>query len=273
MRRKQDEDSDSDTDMIDETGNLQNKKIRRDSESSDNSNVDNYETLNKKWSQINEELCKLRVKLANIGLKPHERSDLTQESGDSLDDFMATINRQKYGLSMNDKIEKSNLRLKINLLIKEQQKLEKLIKLAKPCIEFESIPQSIPQSTPQQSADKLKPSLSSSSVTSNQIENIQTNEPKVDKTDEIDRKEAIKRKTEVIINELKKSSKQSKSELSLKSSKQKLKPQSIVDAIEKEKKLEKSKQNVLYDSDYVDWLPPTNQSGDGKTPLNEKLGY
>ena len=27
------------------------------------------------------------------------------------------------------------------------------------------------------------------------------------------------------------------------------------------------------DGDYVDWLPPINQSGDGTTKLNDELGY
>jgi len=43
----------------------------------------------------------------------------------------------------------------------------------------------------------------------------------------------------------------------------------------KEKELEQQKRIKLeeYESKYEEWIPPTNQSGDGRTALNEKLGY
>jgi hypothetical protein len=51
-----------------------------------------------------------------------------------------------------------------------------------------------------------------------------------------------------------------------------------VGALLKEEKKTISKQNApkpdyLDKEAYVDWIPPSNQSGDGKTSLNQKLGY
>ena len=263
-RRKLDEDVDSDSELIDETVKVSNKRIRNDSQTNDNSNVENFETLNKKWSDINEELRKLRVKLANISAPAESKPSYAgQDSGDSLEDFMASIGHKKYGLSISDKIEKSNIKMKINLLVKEQQKLEKLIKIAKPSVEFEEISQ-----------QKSTKTNDSSSGSQSIIESISETTETTEKVIERDLKEEIKRKTEAVIKDLKNSSKQQKSDSSLKLNKNKLKAQSIVEAIEKEKKcLEKTKQTVGYDSDYVDWLPPADQSGDGKTSLNEKLGY
>ena len=39
------------------------------------------------------------------------------------------------------------------------------------------------------------------------------------------------------------------------------------------KEISKGYDNETYDEDYSMWLPPQNQSGDGKTNLNEKYGY
>jgi len=308
LRRKQEEDMDSDSDMIDETVKIPKKRSKRDSESTSDNTVDNYETLNTKWTQMNEELCQLRIKLAKIGAQNDIKPDFSQEFDDELDNFMASIGKQKYGLSMSDKIEKSNIKMKITQLEKEQQKLEKLIKLAKPTIAFQDVSDSS-SSISTKETDKLNKvenknlrdiSTPSSSVTNAETDNkiikieennnekqdlkgVEENTNKKENKEKIieqsndekqkiiDRNQIILQKTESIINDMK-TEKQKHTQLK---SKQKMRAQSIVEAIEKEKKLEedKTKQKPTYDSDYVDWLPPSGQSGDGKTRLNEKFGY
>ncbi len=287
LRRKQEEDMDSDNDMIDETVKISKKRTKRDSESNSDDTVDNYETLNQKWSQMNEELRQLRIKLAKIGAQNDSQQDVGQEFDDSLDNYMASIGKQKYGLSISDKIEKSNIKMKITQLEKEQQKVEKLIKLAKPSIEFQDVSTSSSSTNVKQSDQTL--SESEIKINSKQdlksseenVKNIILNEKidvkkddkklKVEKQEVIDRNQIILQKTEAIINEMKSEKRKNISESKTKS---KLKAQSIVEAIEKEKKLEnKAKQKPSYDNDFVDWLPPTDQSGDGKTHLNYKFGY
>ncbi|CAG2110053.1 unnamed protein product [Medioppia subpectinata] len=281
LRRKHNEDMDFEVDdMIDETVKISHKRLKRSSESDDSgAKADTFESLNQKWSEMNDELRQLRIKMANIGAKGDvQRPNPAQESGDSLDDYMAAIERPKYGLTMNDKIEKSKVKMKINLLEKEQQKVEKLIKLAKPSVEFEPIVPALPAvdiSTKTETIASIvdscvKTGVKSETIVTKQSAGQTSNAEIVDKSAPKETKEeAVKRKTETIINELKSSAKP-KAESKVK---RKLNSQSIVDAIEKEKQLEKTKQKATYDSDYVDWLPPTGQLGDGKTTLNDKFGY
>ncbi|CAG2170124.1 unnamed protein product [Oppiella nova] len=279
LRRKQEEDMDFEVDdMIDETVKISHKRVKRDSESGDSAaKVDNFETLNKKWLEMNEELCQLRVKMANIGAQSEQRPDVSQESGDSLDDYMAVVNRQKYGLTISDKIEKSKIKMKINLLVKEQQKLEKLIKLAKPSVEFKPIPavpvtdvtKSVETDTQVVKNDEKCETVVKQSDDSVEVKPMSETEKCEKVVEKVSKDEEIARKTETIINELKSAAKP-KAESK---QKRKLNSQSIVEAIEKEKQLEKTKQKATFDDDYVDWLPPTGQSGDGKTSLNDKFGY
>ena len=227
---------------------------------------------------MNEELRQMRVKMANIGAQNQRLGDDQESSADPLDSYMANIGRKKYGLSMSDKIEKSKIRMKISVLEKDQKKLEKLIKLAKPSVQFDDKkPQEIVSTNDraeEETEERAKPPNSSNISTfkspSKPLTDLKKGEiPEQSK--EIDRKEEIRRKTEEIINDLKNSSKPKPQP---KLSKQKVNAQqSIVEAIEREKKAEKTKVRVEYDSDYVDWLPPTDQTGDGKTSLNQKLGY
>jgi len=42
---------------------------------------------------------------------------------------------------------------------------------------------------------------------------------------------------------------------------------------EKEKQQQKRKKLEEYEAKYDDWVPPLNQTGDGRTTLNEKFGY
>lgn len=115
---------DNDDDLIDETVKI-NKKLKKNT-------VENYDTLNSKWLEINKELVTLKARLATIGLEPGVKPEIPDGVTDSLDLFYATMNQKKFGLRMNEKVEKSKLRIQIKELEREQTRIEKLIKIAKP---------------------------------------------------------------------------------------------------------------------------------------------
>ena len=46
-----------------------------------------------------------------------------------------------------------------------------------------------------------------------------------------------------------------------------------VEEVKEVKEMKEDYYKIGMDSKYDVWLPPENQSGDGKTSLNEKLGY
>lgn len=94
--------------------------------------VENYDTLNSKWLEVNKELGTLKARLATIGLEPGVTPEIPEGLTDSLDLFYATMNQKKYGLRMNEKVEKSKLRMQIKELEREQTRIEKLIQIAKP---------------------------------------------------------------------------------------------------------------------------------------------
>lgn len=280
LRRKQEEDdNDSDGEMIDETVHLSRKRARKESDNNTDNGFDTFETLNKKWSQMNEELRQLRIKLAKIGAKNEVQREVGQEFDDSLDDYMASIGKQKYGLSISDKIEKSNVKMKINQLEKEQQKLEKLIELAKPSVNF---PVVFASNNLNNLTTDVK--ISESLIKTEIQDNVKQELIVIEKSDDKDFKKPENEKQEVsvekpdlyvkthsVVKQIK--VEKPKNSLELKSN-PKLNAHSIVEAIEKEKKLEKkAKEKPSYDNDYVDWLPPIGQSGDGKTQLNERFGY
>ena len=280
---------DEDDDLIDETIKLNNKKFKKNSDSE----VDNYETLNAKWKTINDELCQLKVKLATIGLEPGVKPEVSSDLTDSLDEYLASMNGRKFGLTLNEKIEKSNIRMKIKYLEQQQRKIEKLIQIAKP--------------------SEVKLFSSIKIATTVKVEQKVSNNGKIQNSNSIDKNKFVpkispdKNETKVMNEPLQHHSTNQIKEMDrsqLKGNKakqmQKLKQDSIIEAIEWEKKKlyglsnnnhhnhsnnnnnnnpnnnnNNNKDIVIEenDSNYVGWLPPTDQSGDGKTRLNDKFGY
>lgn len=265
---RDDDDDDGIDGMIDETKNFtkKHKKLCKKNET-----IINYETLNDKWKVINEELCKLKVRLATIGLEPGVTPEgIPSDATDSLDAYMEVVNKKKFGLTLNEKIEKSNIRNQIKQLEKEQTNLEKLIHIAKP-----AIVSVIPKTTPE---------IESKSESNNKVLNIEITQTRVTQaelqqnvsltTEKQESANVEPKSTSTINQEQKKVSKSERVKII-----RKQKQESIVQAIEKEKRLEKKNQELNAkiadetDPDYVGWVPPIGQSGDGKTHLNDKFGY
>lgn len=107
------------------------------------SNVNTYDSLMAQWSAVNMSILQLKAKLVKLDLsvtkanaKPVKKSqgdtyDEEDSEIDPLDQFMSNL-ETKTALSMDEKIEKSRLKLQIATQEKEQSKLAKMIELAKP---------------------------------------------------------------------------------------------------------------------------------------------
>lgn len=271
-------------DLIDETIGVSGKKKQK--KSHDTETIDNYETLNAKWKTVNEELCKLKVRLATIGLEPGTKPEVSSDLTDSLDAYLAEMNKKKFGLTLNEKIEKSNLRMQIKQLEEEQSKIERLIQIAKPPeVKIISSSRKVERVTKvNANSPKIESTVSESidiSISTSISEDCSksdvvaepaaptvdaTVEDTTDKTDQPTLKNNEPGQMKPPTERVKVSAKLVRRQ----------KQESIVEAIEKEKKLEKERVHVASESEsgkFIDWQPPVNQSGDGKTHLNDKYGY
>lgn len=277
-------------DLIDETVGSSGKKKQK--KSHDTETIDNYETLNAKWKTVNEELCKLKVRLATIGLEPGTKPEVSSDLTDSLDAYLAEMNKKKFGLTLNEKIEKSNLRMQIKQLEEEQSKIERLIQIAKPAeVKISSSRKLEPVTKVNANSSKTKSTASESidisSSTSIKDDSskpedvvIEPAAPTVDTSFEDSQTDRTDKVDEPFLTVSNHETGQMKppTERVKVSAKQvrRQRQESIVEAIEKEKKLEKDRVHVSAESEsgkFIDWQPPVNQSGDGKTHLNDKYGY
>lgn len=321
-KRKQMDSDDSDEDLLDETGQVEAKKAKREAIKSLNKEkpvAETFESLNERWKKISNELQSIKAKMVLMN-KPDERKNdavgISQDtSQDSLEKFMSDIktDQQKKDLlysSIQSKIQKSKLKIKVSELEKEQKRVERLIKIAKPSFNFPQLKMdekcsqlknkkshltskflltsSIKNKTPNKERNGKNKDLinvheiSQESHNSKNIhENIENNAISDTKPECSTTKFAFKQQQKPlhknvseIFNEeideigfkrpsgliIKKSPSQSTSE-----------KQGVAHTLRKERR--KAQAFDLNEENYVDWLPPVNQKGDGKTKLNEKLGY
>lgn len=249
-------------DFLDETVNKKRRKLTQ------TSSVENYESLKEKWSKVNQELLETRIRLADIG-----RPDpMSMDMNDSSDQYLA-VNNKKYGLTMTDKVNKSKLKMVIKHLEQEQTRIEQLMNIAKCKVVSIGVPNSNSQqhSSPTVTSKKDEPvqveavelndkiaevANSSNGIVENDNQAVEQSQP-----DNVEQLEVAKPLNQA-------PSKQRNA--------RKLAQNSIVQAIENEKRLEKVQrmQSLCQDdSDFIDWQPPSGQAGDGKTHLNDKFGY
>lgn len=249
-------------DFLDETVNKKRRKLTQ------TSSVENYESLKEKWSKVNQELLETRIRLADIG-----RPDpMSMDMNDSSEQYLA-LNNKKYGLTMTDKVNKSKLKMVIKHLEQEQTRIEQLMNIAKCKVVSIGVPNSNSQqhSSPTVTSKKDEPvqveavelndkiaevANSSNGIVENDNQAVEQSQP-----DNVEQLEVVKPLNQA-------PSKQRNA--------RKLAQNSIVQAIENEKRLEKVQrmQNLCQDdSDFIDWQPPSGQAGDGKTHLNDKFGY
>uniref|UniRef100_A0A0R3RW07 FHA domain-containing protein n=1 Tax=Elaeophora elaphi TaxID=1147741 RepID=A0A0R3RW07_9BILA len=127
-------DSDEDT-YFDRTGQIEKNREKRrkralEAKGKVTTEVETFETLMKKISSTNKELCKVEAQLAAISKEKKEKED-DEKDDDDLDKFC-----EQLGYFSNDsvavKMEKSILRNRLVTLKHEKEQLEKLAKIAKP---------------------------------------------------------------------------------------------------------------------------------------------
>ena len=139
---------------MDETDQYKHKKAKKLAAKSGIKEILNFDNLNERWKEISQELQKLKVKAAKLTLasksqpsiikksevgdeknEEEKKPDTEEENVDALDAFMDDIkssDQKPMKTSINIKIEQSKLRMTIADLEKEQARVERLIKIAKP---------------------------------------------------------------------------------------------------------------------------------------------
>lgn len=283
-------DSDEDT-YLDQTGTIEKKRIqRRQRAGKDDNKVETYESLMDKHNDILKEIEKVEV-----SLRASNKKDVKEIQGDldSLDAYMVSIKNSTENL---DKKAKTRLKFQLSQMKQEEQRLRKLLNIAKPA----SLPPLYPnlqlaknvteehkvklqtpssehetfinilnpaiptneQDLPSESVEKEK--VASDANDDNTITMIEsgikelTNLVKPLQEEKGD-KNIIAENTSPVIPNCESAAAKRKE-------------------VPDHKKAKKFKQKMKYDynssdPNYAMWLPPEDQSGDGRTSLNDKYGY
>uniref|UniRef100_A0A146LJF3 Kanadaptin n=1 Tax=Lygus hesperus TaxID=30085 RepID=A0A146LJF3_LYGHE len=239
-------DSDEDS-FFDRTGDLERKRKKRMEKAGKISeSVETYESLKAKYSIVIEDLEKAERAHAKILLKVSRAQKDDSEDVDELDAFMANLKK-----AVPSKAEIKAAENEVEKLKLEEVRLRQLVNIAKPATlpdlrpPAPSIaPTSIPPSVMERESD------SPASSGSNQTEQTNETQPKA----VIGPKPPIPETTQF------------------------LQPKPVTtDFIKaaKPQKQKKSKPQKVVEDDFEDlvWRPPKGQTGDGRTSLNDKLGY
>eukprot|EP00058_Branchiostoma_floridae_P004625 XP_002590113.1 hypothetical protein BRAFLDRAFT_83391 [Branchiostoma floridae] len=300
-------DSDEDT-FTDRTGDVEKKRIRRMKKAGKDENITHtYDSLSAQHEEVVQELRATEEKLAAA----RRKSD-SEESEDPLEAFMSNMAAGS-GLT---KVEVSKLRLRLFELRREEQRLERLMKVAKPA--------DLPQLSTTSSSGKAGESSSGVATKKQPWRNLpltgamkgrhtlakskpQLAVPKPvqvpstmdqEEVEEEDEDEVEEKKEEAVAMETEQVSASDLQTANIQESVSKrpwegdvteeqgedqAAEEKFVDPkpqVPKKKKKSQSKpdppiskQYADDDPDYSMWVPPDNQSGDGKTSLNEKFGY
>ncbi|XP_011403013.2 PREDICTED: kanadaptin-like [Amphimedon queenslandica] len=260
-------DSDEDN-FLDRTGDVDKKrKTRMKRVGKIEDTVETYESLSSKLSAVETELKELHQSLEN------SKKGISG-SGDSLDSFMKSISSQV------DKQKQSEMKLRIHQLKKEEVRLRKLVKVAEPY----RLPDSIKIgtiSTPPSSKiftkqtecqdNPFNPALNTQEqLEPNDVIQSQPLKQTLLSCDTIDSHDNS-RSTD---NDNPPSNTTPSLSPSLLPPPPKKKVIGPSLPIRKEPTDKKEEGNQWQEDDnYASWLPPEDQTGDGRTKLNEKFGY
>uniref|UniRef100_T1IWV6 FHA domain-containing protein n=1 Tax=Strigamia maritima TaxID=126957 RepID=T1IWV6_STRMM len=279
-------DSDEDT-FLDRTGTIEKKRQQRIQKAGkDKFVVETYDSLKMKLDQISQEIEGLE---SSIQIS-QDLDKMGDKSGDSLDAYMSSISSDNYL----DKTSRAASKLRLLQLRKEKLRLLQLVDIAKPT----NLPELKPESKIYEIVASKKPLAMIGSMKGRGIktrlaapiirkinppvEKIETKEP----IEEVKQSDEAKTEIEIPSPEIKVQSPEielraPEVDCSRKLSKIDGDQEIIVENSKpnrhkSRRKKFKSELNYVYDAsnpDYALWMPPDNQTGDGRTRLNDKYGY
>ncbi|KAK9507944.1 hypothetical protein O3M35_007700 [Rhynocoris fuscipes] len=256
-------DSDEDS-FLDRTGDLDKKREKRMRKAGKiQDTVETYDSLMEKHKVILENLAEAERKLNQLSEEMNVPT--VEESGEDLDEldaYMMTL-KQKKPKKIDVKIAKDE----VNRLQKEEANLRKLINIAKPA----NMPELILKKN-------VIPPVSDSTISSNPEKPKKLEKESIRKDKNIEEKNEGEQK--IIEENSKDSTSKNKSRVIGPTLPPNVKLTSVKSKTnEKTKKKlsnkEKEEPDLMEDDVYSNcvWKPPPGQTGDGRTALNDKLGY
>ncbi|XP_057318502.1 kanadaptin [Microplitis mediator] len=288
-------DSDEDN-YLDRTGTVERKREQRMRNAGKlETKAETYATLVEKLSGVTKEIKEIEVKL-----KKHQdtkRGVDSDSNEDALDAFMSNLSS-----AVLNKSDILKMKSQLQQLKKEEENLKKLVDFAKPA----NLPSLVSSSAVEDQTEKPEKEkrrrtddddglvcklvedeerkVSKSRYGLIKSEEIAVIQKELKQGDEVDEQESVEgKKTEEnegfegkIEQEGSKKTEKKNEELSeaelLKRKKKNMKrTQKRAEKAAKESK--KSYDEDIHSVDYSTWVPPSNQSGDGRTSLNDKFGY
>lgn len=276
-------DSDEDN-YLDRTGTIERKREKRMRNAGKlETKVETYSTLMEQLNNVSKEINEINDLLKKNKQSKNSGDDNSGE--DALDAFMSNLTS-----SLLNKSDITKLKLKLQNLHKEEENLKKLVDIARPA----NLPSLIVPSA-SKSSDFDANKSEDEKISSPKLEKIVEIEDDDEETVEKSRYGLIKNPEELkkvddddcedkIEIENKKIDKQEgdkiddddkieMTEAQLQKRKKKNQKRIQQRAEKASKDLQKGYEEDKFKEDYSMWLPPENQSGDGKTSLNDKFGY
>jgi len=255
-------DSDEDN-FLDRTGDIDAKRKKRMKKFGKAAEtVDTYETLMEKHKVLIIDLKHIKSKLNRLS------RNITKDYGenndeDSLESYMSDLRNYKTV----DKIEMNRLKIKMNELQEEEEKLRKIINIVRPT----TLPE-LTKPQVEENATKIEHTPKVNSINNNSQPTpsiIPISVKQIDKNLKPDVKENMK----VMIID--------KEKIDLKEAEEKVLKE-LKEAEKRQKQLEKKDKKIIAktlekdvseDFGNMIWKPPADQTGDGRTSLNDKYGY
>ncbi|CDW52095.1 FHA and dsrm domain containing protein [Trichuris trichiura] len=264
-------DSDEDT-FYDRTGELERKRQKRIQMSTNpgGKTVDNYDTLQEKLAELKREVERTEAQLSLLCAETHsaDTSEKQAPTGrDSLDDYMMRMERCD---KQDSRVKQSRLRVRLSELKKLQRRTELLIKVARPA------PMPFLKKPPPAVNVKSVGPMGGYGLRARAVVPVVPPAPEIQTIEPFTEEFEDENDNQVPTSTLDSSAETvnansppaeekaaNSSEPAAPSARFKAKSRDARSVVEKKDG----------EADYSDWLPPEDQTGDGRTKLNDALGY